>query len=149
MLINADVDSAKMEDEIAKIESDYIIDEYIVDHVEILEYLHSSQGKRDTKALDRDFGIVDQELEIPNFSLGIEDQTNLVLEVFKDINKEHGEDDFVTPAPQREKRPNKKAKLAPAYLSPYVQRHIYINAKYSTQEYAAWRWIIQPVKDAL
>lgn len=134
-----------------KFDSDDVIDQNVIDQAEILEYLYSSQGRRDAEALDDEFFI-------PKFSLGIHDQGDPVLEVCKDINKDHGDQPntngdshpsmFQTPLPQ-DKMPKRKTKLAAIYLSPYVQRNVDLNAKYSTEEYSTWRWIIQQGKDPL
>ncbi|KAK1360718.1 hypothetical protein POM88_045192 [Heracleum sosnowskyi] len=136
------------------------IDPYVLDHVELIEYLYSSQGIRDMD------DYMDN-LWIPTFSLGINDP---VIDICKDINKEHGEsqpkaqadddkmgtpapaddDKMGTPAPlEQEIRGKRKLRPAAAYRSPYVRRVIDLNEKYKTQEYAVWRWIIQEGQDKL
>ncbi|KAK1387304.1 hypothetical protein POM88_015482 [Heracleum sosnowskyi] len=136
------------------------IDPYVLDHVELIEYLYSSQGIRDMD------DYMDN-LWIPTFSLGINDP---VIDICKDINKEHGEsqpkaqadddkmgtpapaddDKIGTPAPlEQEIRGKRKLRPAAAYRSPYVRRVIDLNEKYKTQEYAVWRWIIQEGQDKL
>ncbi|KAK1373078.1 hypothetical protein POM88_029271 [Heracleum sosnowskyi] len=80
------------------ISEEYLIDPVELDHIELIEYLYLSQGKKD---MEMDM----QELE------------------------------------------KRETKVTAAYRSPYVQRKININTKYSTQEYAVWRWIIQKGKN--
>ncbi|KAK1388819.1 hypothetical protein POM88_016997 [Heracleum sosnowskyi] len=97
-----------------------------------------------------------QELSVPSFSLGT-DLQNFVIDICKDISREHGDDTIVeqesdknttiTPMSQQLIREKRETKVTAAYRSPYVQREIDINTKYSTQEYAVWRWIIQKGKD--
>lgn len=122
------------------------IDPYILEHVELMEYLYSSQGIKDMN------DNMDEQW-IPSFSLGIDDQ---VMSVCKDINKEHeaeaqnDDNDMVTPAlAQQERRSKRETKLTAAYRSPYVQRIIDLNEKYSTQDYSVWRWLLQKEQDQL
>ncbi|KAK1382116.1 hypothetical protein POM88_019851 [Heracleum sosnowskyi] len=128
---------------------EYLIDPLELDHIELIEYLYSSQGKKD---MEMDM----QELSVPSFSLGT-DLQNSVIDICKKISREHGDDTIVeqesdkntiiTPMPQQLIREKREKKIIAAYRSPYVQREIDINTKYSTQEYAVWRWIIQKGKD--
>ncbi|KAK1391939.1 hypothetical protein POM88_010995 [Heracleum sosnowskyi] len=111
------------------------IDPYVLDHMELIEYLYSSQGIRDMN------DYMDN-LWIPTFSLCINDP---VMDICKDINKEHGEsqpkahadddkmgtpapahdDKMGTPAPlEQEIRGKRKVRPAAAYRSPYVRRHM-------------------------
>ncbi|KAK1380013.1 hypothetical protein POM88_026757 [Heracleum sosnowskyi] len=55
---------------------------------------------------------------------------------------------MVTPTPEEcEKRTKRETKIGAAYRSPYVRRDINLGSKYSTQDYAVWRWLIQDGKD--
>lgn len=121
------------------------IDPYELEQQKLIEYLHSSQGIRDMNDYMDD-------MSAPSFSLGVDS----VLDVCKEINKEHGDinvvephdNDLVTPAPQQqEKKSRRKTRLGAAYRSPYFCREIDLNEKYSTQDYAVWRWLIQEGKD--
>ncbi|KAK1351234.1 hypothetical protein POM88_054551 [Heracleum sosnowskyi] len=94
---------------------EYLIDPVELDHIELIEYLYSSQVKKD---MEMDM----QELLVTSFSLGT-DLQNSVIDICKDISREHGDDTIVE------------------------QEEIDINTKYSTQEYDVWRWIIQKGKD--
>lgn len=128
------------------------IDPDEIREVELIEYLYSSQGIKDMEDYMDD-------MSMPSFSLGVEVH-DTVMDICNNINKEHGdicnanaqpnEEDVVTPAVKpQEKRTKREAKLGAAYRSPYVRREIDLNAKYSTKEYAVWRWIIQNGKDKL
>ncbi|KAK1402241.1 hypothetical protein POM88_001846 [Heracleum sosnowskyi] len=114
----------------------------VFEELELMEYIYSSQGIRDmNEYMD--------ELSRPSFSLGIDS----ILDVCNQINKEHGdiqsnENDMVTPTPEEcEKRTKRETKIGAAYRSPYVRRDINLGSKYSTQDYAVWRWLIQDGKD--
>lgn len=121
------------------------IDPDELDMIELLEYIHSTQGKKDMEDYN-------EEMSVPSFSLGIDIP---VMDICKEINKEHGDVDpepntnnIVTPAPEiKEEKTKREAKLGAVYRSPYVRREIDMNAKYSVQDYAVWRWIIQKGKD--
>ncbi|KAK1393896.1 hypothetical protein POM88_012952 [Heracleum sosnowskyi] len=121
------------------------IDPDELDMIELLEYIHSTQGRKDMEDYN-------EEMSLPSFSLGIDIP---VMDICKEINKEHGDVDaepdgnnFVTPAPKtKEERTRRGARPGVAYRSPYVRREIDLNAKYSVQDYAVWRWIIQKEKD--
>lgn len=118
------------------------IDPDVLERVELIEYLYSSQGIKDMNDYMDD-------LSVPSFSLGINEY---IMDVCKDINNDHEEsqtkaqgddNDMVTPAPaEQEKKSKREVKLAAPYRSPYVRRIIDLNAKYTTQHYAVWRWII-------
>ncbi|KAK1375236.1 hypothetical protein POM88_031429 [Heracleum sosnowskyi] len=121
------------------------IDPDELDMIELLEYIHSTQGRKDMEDYN-------EEMSLPSFSLGIDIP---VMVICKEINKEHGDVDaepdgnnFVTPAPKtKEERTRRGARPGVAYRSPYVRREIDLNAKYSVQDYSVWRWIIQKEKD--
>lgn len=120
------------------------IDPNELDMIELVEYLNSTQGRKDIEEYE-------EEMSAPSFSLGID---NPVMEICKEINKEHCADaepdanKFVTPAPEKmEQRTKREAKIGPLYRSPYVRREIDLNEKYSVQDYAVWRWIVQKQKD--
>ncbi|KAK1375636.1 hypothetical protein POM88_031829 [Heracleum sosnowskyi] len=66
---------------------EYLIDPVELDHFELIEYLYSSQGKKD---MEMDM----QELLVPSFSLGT-DLQNSVIDICKDISREHGDDTIV------------------------------------------------------
>lgn len=125
------------------------IDDDELNLVELIEYIHSSQGLRDYDAYS-------EQISIPSFSLGI-NICDPVVELCKEINREHENDeahvdgeDVITPLPEKpQKRTRREAKLGVAYRSPYVRREIDLNAKYSTQDYAVWRWIIQTGKSKM
>lgn len=86
-----------------------------------------------------------KKMSVPSFSLGID---NPIMDICKDINKEHGAIDaepatkidasnFVTLAPEnKEQRTKRESKLGAAYRSPYVRREIDLNGKYSVKDYA-------------
>ncbi|KAK1369641.1 hypothetical protein POM88_035733 [Heracleum sosnowskyi] len=114
----------------------------VLEELELMEYIYSSQGIRDmNEYMD--------EWSMPSFSLGIDS----VLDVCNQINKEHGdiqsnENDMVTPTPEEcEKRTKRGTNIGAAYRSPYVRRDINLGSKYSTQDYAVWIWLIQDGKD--
>lgn len=120
------------------------IDPEELDMIELIEYINSTQGRKDMEQYE-------EEMSIPSFSLGID---NPVIDICKEINKEHSVEEepqaniFITPAPEKkEQRAKREAKLGPAYRSPYVRREIDMNEKYSVQDYAIWRWIIQKEKN--
>lgn len=126
------------------------IDADLLDHAEIIEYLYSSQGQRDMDM---------EKLTMPSFSLGIDlnnyqttdDKiSDICNDAMKDhgdginVNKEAADKDMTTPAPEEhQKRKRREIKPPAVYRSPYVERDIDINKKYSTQEYAVWRWILK------
>lgn len=123
------------------------IDPDVLERVELIEYLYSSQGKKDMDDYMDD-------VSVPSFSLGI---NGYIMNVCKDINNDHGEsqpkaqgddNDMVTPAPAEHEKKDKR-KLDAPYRSPYVRRIIDLKAKYTTQNYAIWRWIIQEGQDLL
>ncbi|KAK1389112.1 hypothetical protein POM88_017290 [Heracleum sosnowskyi] len=88
--------------------------------IELLEYIHSTQGRKDMEDYN-------EEMSLPSFSLGIDIP---VLDICKEINKEHGDVDaepdgnnFVTPAPKtKEERTRRGARPGVAYRSPYRQK---------------------------
>ncbi|KAK1375617.1 hypothetical protein POM88_031810 [Heracleum sosnowskyi] len=74
-------------------------------------------------------------------------ETYISLEVTVKENNESDKNTTITPMPQQLIREKRETKITAAYRSPYIQREIDKNSKYSTQEYAVWRWIIQKGKD--
>lgn len=128
------------------------------DNVDILNWLNSPEG---LVAMQQDY---DDRL-VPSFSLG-------VSQICKEIREEHGEaniyenkeaeenkegddkeeddkeEDNITPMDKEPKqRAKRDVKVGPAFRSPYVQRIIDINSKYTIEEFYVWKWIIQPEKN--
>ncbi|KAK1359676.1 hypothetical protein POM88_044150 [Heracleum sosnowskyi] len=112
------------------------IDPFELDHIELLEYLYSSQGKRD---MELDI----ENMSISSFSLGIDDP---IPSICKDIMKEHGNEGDVEHKTDEidAKTPEEMEKTA--YRSPYVLREIDITKNYTSQEYAMWRWMMKEGK---
>lgn len=133
---------------------------YHDDHLDLIAWLKSPEGImefekdiQDPQCPSVSTGIVQDvdDLQCPSFSLGIS-------QICKDVMEEHGKDDESkegddneTPLPPKEpeKRTKRDMKVGPAYRSPYIQRNIDVNASYSKQEIAVYRWMMQEHMDLM
>lgn len=125
------------------------LDKNILDQLEIIDLLHSEEGIKQISTLsDREKRDLDL---VPSFSLGPE--IDIVSQVCSDINKEHQQtvqtDDFLTPKPLVREKSTRLIKLGPYAKSPYNNRVIDINAKYTSEDITLWRYMLIPDRDGL
>lgn len=126
---------------------DFELDPKVLEHMEIIEYLHSEQGKKDMAemfpAQQKSSERRNSDLFIPSFSLGPEIETE--YQVAEDINKEHEtalhHDEYVTPKPLMREKSKRQIKVGQYGKSPYIERVIDLNGRYTDEDIMLWRYM--------
>ncbi|KAK1400805.1 hypothetical protein POM88_000410 [Heracleum sosnowskyi] len=127
---------------------DFELDPTVLEQLEIIEYLNSEQGIKDMNEM-LPAQRKSSDLFVPSFSLGPE--IEIISEICKDINNEHEavveDDGFVTPKPLVREKSTRHIKLGQYAKSPYIERVIDINGKYTTEDIMMWRYMALQNRD--
>ncbi|KAK1393860.1 hypothetical protein POM88_012916 [Heracleum sosnowskyi] len=127
---------------------DFELDPTVLEQLEIIEYLNSEQGIKDVNEM-LPVERRRSDLFVPSFSLGPE--IEIISELCKDINNEDvvENDGCGTPNPLVREKSTRQIKLGQYTKSPYIERVMDINGKYTTEDIMMWRYMSLQDRDNL
>lgn len=126
------------------------LDQSLLNQLDIIDFLYVEQGIEPPNVTlsDRDKRDLDF---IPSFALGLD--TDIINQVCQDINTEHEQsvqnEDYVTPKQLLREKSTRLIKMGPYAKSPYINRIIDINGKYTSEDITMWRFLTMPDRDGL
>ncbi|KAK1378662.1 hypothetical protein POM88_025406 [Heracleum sosnowskyi] len=128
---------------------EFDLDPKVFDQLEIIEYLHSEQGIKDMTEL---FSSKKRDINSnTSFSLGPE--IEILSQELCDNNKKNEtdveNDDFVTPKPEMREKSTRMVKLGIYAKSPYVNRVIDLDGKYTSEDITLWRYMLLEDREKL
>lgn len=126
------------------------LDQSLLNQLDIIDFLYVEQGIEPPNVTlsDRDKRDLDF---IPSFALGLD--TDIINQVCQDINTEHEQsvqnEDYVTPKQLLREKSTRLIKMGPYAKSPYINRIIDINGKYTSEDITMWRFLTMADRDGL